>query len=102
MASPIAAGSRARVCHFAVYLSPLGSGYWRLHVDHVLEADEGFDLDFLMGKRGPLCGEIATRPGFCISCGNEIGNFIVLSLTQSDVVSTDSSGTNNSCSFFRV
>ncbi len=31
---------------------PLSSGYWKLYVDHVLQADEGADLDFLVGKRG--------------------------------------------------
>jgi len=31
---------------------PLQSGYWKLYVDHVLQADEGADLDFLVGKRG--------------------------------------------------
>jgi len=31
---------------------PLSSGYWKLYVDHVLQADEGADLDFLRGKRG--------------------------------------------------
>jgi dihydroxy-acid dehydratase len=31
---------------------PLQTGYWKLHVDHVLQADEGCDLDFLRGKRG--------------------------------------------------
>ena len=30
----------------------LTSGYWKLYVDHVLQADEGADLDFLVGKRG--------------------------------------------------
>jgi dihydroxy-acid dehydratase len=30
----------------------LASGYWKLYVDHVLQADEGADLDFLVGKRG--------------------------------------------------
>ena len=28
------------------------SGYWKLYIDHVLQADEGVDLDFLVGKRG--------------------------------------------------
>ena len=28
------------------------SGYWKLYIDHVLQADEGADLDFLVGKRG--------------------------------------------------
>jgi dihydroxy-acid dehydratase len=27
-------------------------GYQRLYVDHVLQADKGADLDFLVGKRG--------------------------------------------------
>jgi dihydroxy-acid dehydratase len=31
---------------------PLASGYWRLYVDHVLQADQGVDLDFLVGQRG--------------------------------------------------
>ena len=31
---------------------PLQSGYWKLYVDHVLQADQGVDLDFLVGKRG--------------------------------------------------
>jgi dihydroxy-acid dehydratase len=31
---------------------PLASGYWKLYVDHVLQADEGVDLDFLVGRRG--------------------------------------------------
>ena len=31
---------------------PLASGYWKLYIDHVLQADEGVDLDFLVGKRG--------------------------------------------------
>ncbi len=30
----------------------LTSGYWKLYTDHVLQADEGVDLDFLRGKRG--------------------------------------------------
>ena len=31
---------------------PLSSGYWKLYVDTVLQADEGVDLDFLVGRRG--------------------------------------------------
>jgi L-arabonate dehydrase len=31
---------------------PLDSGYWKLYIDHVNQADEGCDLDFLRGKRG--------------------------------------------------
>jgi dihydroxy-acid dehydratase len=31
---------------------PLKSGYWKLYIDHVLQADEGADLDFLVGQRG--------------------------------------------------
>jgi dihydroxy-acid dehydratase len=28
------------------------SGYWKLYIDHVLQADQGVDLDFLVGQRG--------------------------------------------------
>jgi L-arabonate dehydrase len=31
---------------------PMQSGYWKLYIDHVLQADEGADLDFLRGQRG--------------------------------------------------
>jgi len=31
---------------------PLKSGYWKLYIDHVLQADQGADLDFLVGMRG--------------------------------------------------
>jgi len=31
---------------------PLAGGYWKLYVDHVLQADRGADLDFLVGRRG--------------------------------------------------
>ena len=31
---------------------PLQSGYWKLYIDHVLQADQGADLDFLVGQRG--------------------------------------------------
>ncbi len=30
----------------------LSSGYWKLYIDHVLQADQGADLDFLVGQRG--------------------------------------------------
>jgi L-arabonate dehydrase len=33
---------------------PLARGYWKLYVDHVLQADRGVDLDFLVGKSGPF------------------------------------------------
>ena len=33
---------------------PLARGYWKLYVDHVLQADQGADLDFLVGKSGPF------------------------------------------------
>jgi dihydroxy-acid dehydratase len=31
---------------------PLARGYWKLYVDHVLQADQGADLDFLVGGSG--------------------------------------------------
>jgi L-arabonate dehydrase len=33
-------------------IPPMTSGYWKLYIDHVNQADEGCDLDFLRGKRG--------------------------------------------------
>ncbi len=33
---------------------PLDRGYWRLYFDHVQQADQGADLDFLVGKSGPF------------------------------------------------
>jgi L-arabonate dehydrase len=32
--------------------APLDRGYWKLYFDHVLQAHEGADLDFLVGKSG--------------------------------------------------
>jgi L-arabonate dehydrase len=32
--------------------APLARGYWKLYFDHVLQANEGADLDFLAGKSG--------------------------------------------------
>ncbi|MDH5219678.1 MAG: dihydroxy-acid dehydratase [Betaproteobacteria bacterium] len=32
--------------------APLSRGYWKLYFDHVLQAHEGADLDFLAGKSG--------------------------------------------------
>ena len=31
---------------------PMQRGYWKLYVDHVNQASEGCDLDFLVGKSG--------------------------------------------------
>jgi L-arabonate dehydrase len=33
---------------------PLSRGYWKLYVDHVNQASEGADLDFLVGSSGPF------------------------------------------------
>ncbi len=41
-----------RLALWTVPPPPLSSGYWKLYVDHVLQADEGVDLDFLVGQRG--------------------------------------------------
>ena len=41
-----------RLATWSAPAPPLASGYWKLYVDHVLQADEGVDLDFLVGKRG--------------------------------------------------
>ena len=39
----------------AAWVAPepaMASGYWKLYIDHVLQADQGCDLDFLVGQRG--------------------------------------------------
>jgi len=41
-----------RLSHWKAPEPKLTSGYWKLYTDHVLQADEGVDLDFLKGKRG--------------------------------------------------
>jgi dihydroxy-acid dehydratase len=41
-----------RLAHWKAPEPPLLSGYWKLYVDHVLQADEGADFDFLVGQRG--------------------------------------------------
>lgn len=43
---------QARLAGWKAPKPPLSSGYWKLYVDHVLQADQGADLDFLVGKRG--------------------------------------------------
>ena len=41
-----------RLAEWTVPNPPMASGYWKLYVDHVLQADQGADLDFLVGMRG--------------------------------------------------
>jgi dihydroxy-acid dehydratase len=52
--------------------SPLGSGYWKLYVDHVLQADQGADLDFLVGRRGAF----VPRPDEPEPEGGVLGGFV--------------------------
>ena len=47
-----AAELQARLADWVAPEPPLASGYWRLYFDHVLQADEGADFDFLKGQRG--------------------------------------------------
>jgi dihydroxy-acid dehydratase len=42
----------ARLAQWKAPEPPLSSGYWKLYVDTVLQADQGADLDFLVGQRG--------------------------------------------------
>jgi dihydroxy-acid dehydratase len=42
----------SRLAQWTAPPPPLDSGYWKLYVDHVLQADEGVDFDFLVGRRG--------------------------------------------------
>ena len=41
-----------RLSQWTAPVPPMTSGYWKLYIDHVLQADEGADLDFLRGMRG--------------------------------------------------
>ena len=44
-----------KTSRLAAWVAPapaMASGYWKLYIDHVLQADEGCDLDFLVGQRG--------------------------------------------------
>ena len=42
----------ARLAEWQAPAPAMTSGYWKLYIDHVLQADEGADLDFLVGRRG--------------------------------------------------
>ena len=42
----------ARLAKWTPPAPALDSGYWKLYIDHVNQADQGCDLDFLRGKRG--------------------------------------------------
>ena len=43
---------KARLAERAAQQEPPKSGYQQLYIDHVLQADEGCDFDFLIGCRG--------------------------------------------------
>jgi dihydroxy-acid dehydratase len=43
---------KRRRIHWKAPAPPLERGYWRLYFDHVLQAHQGADLDFLVGKSG--------------------------------------------------
>ena len=41
-----------RLANYKPVLPDVKSGYQKMYVDHVMQADKGADLDFLVGKRG--------------------------------------------------
>jgi L-arabonate dehydrase len=41
-----------RKANWKAPVAPLERGYWKLYFDHVLQAHQGADLDFLVGKSG--------------------------------------------------
>ncbi len=45
--------------------APMSRGYWKLYVDHVNQADEGADLDFLVGKSGSASPATTTDDRSC-------------------------------------
>ena len=43
---------KERLKKYEPVLPDIKSGYQKMYVDHVMQADKGADLDFLVGKRG--------------------------------------------------
>ena len=41
-----------RLEEYLPVLPEIKSGYQKMYIDHVMQADKGADLDFLVGKRG--------------------------------------------------
>ena len=41
-----------RLNNYNPILPEISGGYQRMYIDHVMQADKGADLDFLIGKRG--------------------------------------------------
>ena len=49
---PVAAAERADLVDRNGLLITANLTHYKLYIDHVLQADEGVDMDFLVGKRG--------------------------------------------------
>ena len=43
---------KKRLESYEPVLPEIKSGYQKMYIDHVMQADKGADLDFLVGKRG--------------------------------------------------
>ena len=43
---------RERLSVYQPILPDIKGGYQKMYIDHVMQADKGADLDFLVGKRG--------------------------------------------------
>ena len=43
---------KSRLENYKHNLREIKSGYQKMYIDHVTQADTGADLDFLVGKRG--------------------------------------------------
>ena len=43
---------KSRLNNYNPILPEISGGYQRMYIDHVMQADKGADLDFLIGKRG--------------------------------------------------
>ena len=41
-----------RLKNYHPILPDIKSGYQKMYIDHVMQADKGADLDFLVGRRG--------------------------------------------------
>ena len=49
---PCLSAIKSRLENYEPILPEIKSGYQKMYIDHVTQADTGADLDFLVGKRG--------------------------------------------------
>ena len=63
-----------RLKSYKPILPDIKGGYQKMYVDHVMQADKGADLDFLVGKRGSGVKDIATK----LMNNNDLNNKVAI------------------------